>query len=81
MTLGQILNNIQAGNDLTEEELLNTEVVLDLKDATGTFRAIGTNIGEVSVEKKMVWSNMAGARVPDPKFPNPRIVLHSVLVS
>lgn len=81
MTLGQILNNIQAGNDLTEDELLNTEVVLDLKDAAGAFRAVGTNIGEVSVERKMVWSNMAGARVPDPKSPNPRIVLHSVLVS
>ena len=81
MTLGQILNNIQVGNDLTEEELLNTEVVLDLKDTTGTFRGVGTNIGEVSVEHKMVWSQMAGARVPDPKFPKPRIVLHSVLVS
>lgn len=81
MTLGQILNNIQAGNDLTEEELLNTEVVLDLKDTAGAFRTVGTNIGEVSVERKMVWSNMKGARVPDPKFPKPRIVLHSVLVS
>lgn len=81
MTLGQILNNIQVGNDLTEEELLNTEVVLDLKDTTGTFRAVGTGITEVSVERKMVWSNMAKARIPDPKFPKPRIVLHSVLVS
>lgn len=81
MTLGQILNNIQVGNDLTEEELLNTEVVLDLKDATGAFRAVGTNISEVSVERKMVWSNMEGARVPDPKHPKPRIILHSVLVS
>lgn len=81
MTLGQILNNIQVGNDLTEEELLNTEVVLDLKDTTGTFRTVGTNISEVSVERKMVWSCMAGAQVPDPKFPKPRIVLRSVLVS
>ena len=81
MTLGQILNNIQVGNDLTEEELLNTEVVLDLKDAAGAFRAVGTNIGEVSVERKMVWSHMAGAQVPDPKFPKPRIVLKGVLVS
>lgn len=81
MTLGQILNNIQVGNDLTEEELLNTEVVLDLKDTTGAFRAVGTNISEVSVEHKMVWSNMEGARVPDPKHPKPRIVLHSVLAS
>ena len=81
MTLGQILNNIQVGNDLTEEELLNTEVVLDLKDTAGAFRAVGTNIGEVSVERKMVWSHMAGAQVPDPKFPKPRIVLKGVLVS
>lgn len=81
MTLGQILNNIQVGNDLTEEELLNTEVVLDLKDTAGAFRAVGTGINEVSVERKMVWSNMAKARIPDPKFPKPRIVLHSVLVS
>ena len=81
MTLGQILNNIQVGNDLTEEELLNTEVVLDLKDTTGAFRAVGTNISEVSVERKMVWSNMEGARVPDPRHPKPRIVLHSVLAS
>lgn len=81
MTLGQILNNIQVGNDLTEEELLNTEVILDLKDTTGTFRGVGTNISGVSVEHKMVWSSMAGAQVPDPKFPEPRIVLHSVLVS
>lgn len=81
MTLGQILNNIQVGNDLTEEELLNTEVVLDLKDTAGAFRAVGTSVGEVSVERKMVWSHIAGAQVPDPMFPNPRIVLHSVLVS
>lgn len=81
MTLGQILNNIQVNNDLTEEELLNTEVVLDLKDTTGTFRGTGVNISSATVEKKMVWSNMAGKRVPDPKFPEPRIVLHSVLVS
>lgn len=81
MTLGQILNNIQVGNDLTEEELLNTEVVLDLKDTSGAFRAVGTGISEAKLERKMVWSNMAGARVPDPKFPNPRIVLHSVLTS
>lgn len=81
MTLGQILNNIQVGNDLTEEELLNTEVVLDLKDATGTFRAVGTGVSGADLERKMVWSNMAGAQVPDPKFPKPRIVLHSVLVS
>ena len=81
MTLGQILNDIQVNNDLTEEELLNTEVVLDLKDTTGTFRGTGVNISGVTVEKKMVWSCMAGARVPDPKFPNPRVVLHSVLVS
>lgn len=81
MTLGQILNKIQAGNDLTEEELLNTEVVLDLKDATGTFRGVGTSISGADLERKMVWSHMAGAQVPDPKFPKPRIVLHSVLVS
>ena len=81
MTLGQILNNIQVGNDLTEEELLNTEVVLDLKDTAGAFRAVGTGINEVSVERKMVWSYMAGAQVTDPKFPKPRIILHSVLVS
>lgn len=81
MTLGQMLNNIQVGNDLTEEELLNTEVVLDLRDTAGAFRAVGTNISEVSVEHKMVWSCMAGKQVPDPKFPKPRIVLHSVLVS
>lgn len=81
MTLGQILNDIQVDNGLSEEELLNTEVVLDLKDTTGTFRGTGINVSSATVEKKMVWSNMAGARVPDPKFPNPRIVLHSVLVS
>lgn len=81
MTLGQILNNIQIDNDMTEEELLNTEVVLDLKDTTGTFRGTGVNISGATVEKKMVWSYMAGAQVPDPKFPNPRIVLKSVLVS
>ena len=81
MTLGQILNNIQVGNDLTEEELLNAEVVLDLKDTTGTFRAIGTAVSGADLERKMVWSCMAGAQVPDPKFPKPRIVLHSVLVS
>ena len=81
MTLGQILNNIQVGNDLTEEELLNTEVVLGLKDTAGAFRAVGTGISEVSVERKMVWSSIEGARVPDPKFPNPRIVLKGVLVS
>lgn len=81
MTLGQILNNIQIDNDMTEEELLNTEVVLDLKDTTGTFRGTGVNISSATVEKKMVWSYMAGAQVPDPKFPKPRIVLKSVLVS
>lgn len=81
MTLGQILNNIQVGNDLTEEELLNTEVVLDLQDTTGTFRAVGTGIRGVSVERKMIWSNVAGAQIPDPTLPNPRIVLHSILVS
>ena len=81
MTLGQILNNIQVGNDLTEEELLNTEVVLDLKDTTGTFRAVGAAVSGADLERKMVWSCMAGAQVPDPKFPKPRIVLHSVLVS
>lgn len=81
MTLGQILNNIQVGNDLTEEQLLNTEVVFDLKDTTGTFRATGTGISEALLERKMVWSNMAGARVPDPKFPEPRIVLKGVLTS
>lgn len=81
MTLGQILNNIQVGNDLTEEELLNTEVVLDLKDTAGAFRAVGTGISEAKLERKMVWSCMAGAQVPDPKFPNPRIVLKGVLVS
>lgn len=81
MTLGQILNNIQVGNDLTEEELLNTEVVLDLKDTAGAFRAVGTGISEAKLERKMVWSHIAGAQVPDPKFPNPRIVLKSVLVS
>lgn len=81
MTLGQILSNIQVDDSLTEEELLNTEVVLDLKDTTGTFRGTGVNISGATVEKKMVWSNMAGAQVPDPKFPKPRIVLHSVLVS
>lgn len=81
MTLGQILNNIQVGNDLTEEELLNTEVVLDLKDTAGAFRAVGTGINEVSVERKMVWSYIEGARIPDPNHPKPRIILHSVLVS
>ena len=81
MKLRDILNNIQVGNDLTEEELLDIDVVLDLKDTAGAFRAVGTNISEVSVERKMVWSHMAGAQVPDPKFPKPRIVLHSVLVS
>lgn len=81
MTLGQILNNIQVGNDLTEEELLNTEVVLDLKDMAGAFRAVGTGINSAALERKMVWSHIAGAQVPDPKFPKPRIVLHSVLVS
>ena len=81
MTLGQILNDIQVSNDLTEEELLNTEVVLDLMDATGTFRGVGTGIKEVKTERKMIWSNMAGAQIPDPKFPKPRIVLKAVLCS
>lgn len=81
MTLGQILNDIQVGNDLTEEQLLNTEVVFDLGDTTGTFRATGTKVLAVQLERKMVWSNMAGAMVPDPKFPAPRIVLKGVLTS
>ena len=81
MTLGKILNDVQVNNDLTEEELLNTEVVLDLNDTTGTFRAVGTNILEVRTERKMVWSCMKGEMVPDPKFEKPRIVLKAVLVS
>lgn len=81
MTLGQILNDIQIGNEMTEEELLNTEVVLDLGDTTGTFRATGTKVLDAKMEHKMVWSCMKGALVPDPKFPKPHIVLKGVLVS
>ena len=81
MTLGQILNDIQLGNEMTEEELLSTEVVLDLGDTTGTFRATGTKVLDAKMERKMVWSCMKGALVPDPKFPKPHIVLKGVLVS
>lgn len=81
MKLGQILNDIQIGNDLTEEQLLDTEVVLAIEDTTGTFRAVGTNISEVTLERKMVWSCMKGAMVPDPKFEKPRIVLKALITS
>lgn len=81
MTLGQILNDIQAGNDLTEEQLLDTEVVFDLGDTTGTFRATGTKVLAAKMEHKMVWSCMRGELIPDPKYPIPRIVLKGVLTS
>lgn len=81
MKLGQILNEIQVGNDLSEEQLLDTDVVLDIQDATGTFRGIGTNIIEVALKRKMIWSHMADAQIPDPKFPKPRIVLKAIVCS
>ena len=81
MTLGQILNDVQVGNELTEEELLNTEVVLDIQDTTGTFRGIGTAVNGVKTERKMIWSCMAGKQIPDPKFEKPRIVLKAIVCS
>jgi hypothetical protein len=80
MTLGQILNDIQVGNELTEEELLNMEVVRDLQDTTGTFRGTGTAVHSATVNIKTIWSCMNGKRMPDPKG-KPRIVLSSVIAS
>lgn len=80
MTLGQILNEIQLNNDLTEEQLLNTEVVMQANDVSGTFKTIGSKVHKARADYKMIWDSYKQERVLDPDYPA-RVVLEVVMVS
>lgn len=79
MTLGKILNAIQLNDGLTEEELLNTEVVMEAVDITGAFKTIGAKVQEARADYKIIWDSATGGRILDPEHP-PRIILKVVMV-
>jgi len=78
MTVREFLNDIQSG-DLTEEQLLDSELVVVTQAASGDYK-VTCGIKKVTIEQEMVYSNLKHCKVPKEKNGAPYVMLQTTMI-